>query len=337
MNHYVYRITDVVYKKYYYGVRSCEGKPEEDLGFRYFSSSSNQSFIRRQKDKTDEFKYKIIRVFNDRESALLFEEKIHERLNVSENSNFINLTKQKGAKFDRSGSRFQSIVELGTGKIRHIGVDDPIPSGFIKGSKIYCSIHKKRRTKSWTNGNENIILDPFENKIPHGYVPGFTRNWSNTASRTIANDGVKEYWVFPDSIPDGLEIGRLRTETMASVSGRKLYNNGEINKYFYSTPPYGWNKGRTEDSKNYGRKKTEEELLKISENHADFSGSKHPRAKKYLLTSPNGKTYYCHGNLTKTCKDLGINQVLLRKYMPSVVVKNKKKNKTIGWKLEELK
>lgn len=337
MNHYVYKITDLSCQRYYIGVRSCEGPPGGDLGFKYFSSSSNQDFIRRQKTRQNDFDYEIIRTFDNRESALLLEETIHEELDVSCNDSFINLAKQKGIKFDRTGTKYKPIVELGTGKVRHIGHEDSIPDGYIYGSKIYCSITKKKRIKSWTDGCGNITLDPFIDEIPEGFTPGFTRNWSNTASRTIANDGIREYWVYPCEIPDGLTIGRLKTGSMASVTGKKIYNNGRVNKYFSSSPPSGWIKGRTEDSKNYGRKKTEEELRKISENHADFSGSKHPRAKKYLLTSPDGKTYYCHGNLTKTCKDLDINQGLLRKYMPIVVVKNKKNNKTIGWKLEELK
>ena len=49
MNYYVYRITNTVLNKHYYGYRSCKIDPKEDLGKKYFSSSRDKEFIKDQK------------------------------------------------------------------------------------------------------------------------------------------------------------------------------------------------------------------------------------------------------------------------------------------------
>ena len=52
--HYVYRITNIILKKYYYGVRSCRIEPKKDLGHKYFSSSTDKLFIQDQKRNRNE-------------------------------------------------------------------------------------------------------------------------------------------------------------------------------------------------------------------------------------------------------------------------------------------
>ena len=42
MKHYVYRITNIKENKHYYGTRSCEIEIKDDLGFYYFSSSTDK-------------------------------------------------------------------------------------------------------------------------------------------------------------------------------------------------------------------------------------------------------------------------------------------------------
>jgi len=42
--HYVYRITNIITKMYYYGDRSCDCHPSEDIGIKYFSSFTNKFF-----------------------------------------------------------------------------------------------------------------------------------------------------------------------------------------------------------------------------------------------------------------------------------------------------
>lgn len=91
--HYVYRITHLVEGKHYYGVRSSNVHPSKDIGIKYFSSSTNKEFINEQKKNPQNFKYKVVRIYPDRERAALLEINLHAKFNVSHNESFINLAK----------------------------------------------------------------------------------------------------------------------------------------------------------------------------------------------------------------------------------------------------
>ena len=52
--HYVYRITNKVCRKHYYGVRSSNNHPKQDIGIQYFSSSYDKDFIKDQKENSRE-------------------------------------------------------------------------------------------------------------------------------------------------------------------------------------------------------------------------------------------------------------------------------------------
>lgn len=57
MKHYVYRITNIKLNKHYYGTRTSKNKtPEEDIGYIYFSSSSDKEFLKDQKDNPLNYK-----------------------------------------------------------------------------------------------------------------------------------------------------------------------------------------------------------------------------------------------------------------------------------------
>lgn len=100
--HYVYRITNIISNKHYYGVRSTSKLPLEDLGVKYFSSSSIKSFIKEQNEKPNHFKYKILRIYNTKEEAVNLEIKLHEKFNVPYNDNFYNKARQTNKGFDVS-------------------------------------------------------------------------------------------------------------------------------------------------------------------------------------------------------------------------------------------
>lgn len=102
--HYVYRITNLVLKKHYYGCRSCKVTPKNDLGQVYFSSSKDKDFIAHQKQRRYDFRYKVIHIFDNRKDAIRFEIKLHNKFNVSCNANFYNRAKQTSTKFDTTGT-----------------------------------------------------------------------------------------------------------------------------------------------------------------------------------------------------------------------------------------
>lgn len=74
MNYYVYKITNLTNNMYYIGSRQTKCDPKDDLGIKYFSSSSNKNFINEQKQNPNEFKYEILSVHNSRMEA--FEEEV---------------------------------------------------------------------------------------------------------------------------------------------------------------------------------------------------------------------------------------------------------------------
>lgn len=88
--HYVYRITNKVENKHYYGVRSSKVMPKDDIGKKYFSSSTDKDFINEQKEHPERFKYKVIREFETRKDAELLEKKLHKMFHVSDNDKFYN-------------------------------------------------------------------------------------------------------------------------------------------------------------------------------------------------------------------------------------------------------
>ncbi len=99
--HYTYRITNIKDKMYYYGVHSCDCLPEEEIGYTYFSSA-NKEFVKHQKENPQNYKYKVIKIFNTRTEANYHEEILHAKFNVKEHIMFYNKHNACG-KFDASG------------------------------------------------------------------------------------------------------------------------------------------------------------------------------------------------------------------------------------------
>ena len=103
MYYYVYRITNKVENKHYYGKRCSKYPPDQDLGIRYFSSSTDKMFIADQKANQDNYKYKIIKICENNTDAVLYEIKLHNKFNVGVNTNFYNRAKQTSVGFDTTG------------------------------------------------------------------------------------------------------------------------------------------------------------------------------------------------------------------------------------------
>jgi len=101
--HYVYRITNTVTEMYYYGDRSCNCYPSEDIGFKYFSTFSNKFFKIDQQNNPQDYKYKIIKIFETcRKDAKQLEVDLHKKFDVKNHPKFINRANQTSSKFDSS-------------------------------------------------------------------------------------------------------------------------------------------------------------------------------------------------------------------------------------------
>ena len=88
--HYVYRITNIKEKMYYYGVHSCNCLPKEDIGVKYYSSSSIDWFIQDQKINKQDYKYKIVKLFPTRDEANKYESMLLYKFKVTKNDKFYN-------------------------------------------------------------------------------------------------------------------------------------------------------------------------------------------------------------------------------------------------------
>lgn len=116
MHHYVYRITNTTLKKHYYGKRSSKHSPAQDLGVKYFSSSTDKAFKQDQKDNSQNYRYKVVRVFETAAEAVAFETMLHHKFQVAKNSAFYNRANQTGNGFDTTG-QYRPLAEATKKKI----------------------------------------------------------------------------------------------------------------------------------------------------------------------------------------------------------------------------
>lgn len=142
MYFYVYRITNTLIKKHYYGKRTSKILPEADLGIKYFSSSLDKSFIEDQKANPQNYKYKIVSTFLTAEKALEKEIKLHNKFNVGTNPHFYNKAKQTSTGFDRTGL---VTVKDSIGNTYSVPADDPrYLSGELIGVTKGAKLSKER-------------------------------------------------------------------------------------------------------------------------------------------------------------------------------------------------
>ena len=102
--HYLYRITNLVEQKHYYGIRSSKNLlPQQDLGIKYFSSSTDKSFIKDQKEHPENYRYKIVIISNSRKIIANLEIKLHRKFNVDTNLKFYNKACHTSSSFSTHG------------------------------------------------------------------------------------------------------------------------------------------------------------------------------------------------------------------------------------------
>lgn len=192
--HYTYRITNIVEHKHYYGVRSSKLHPSQDLGIKYFSSSSNKEFISEQVSNPENFKYKIIKIFETREEAIALEIKLHAKFNVGVNESFYNKAKQTSVGFDTTGAvgykfnkdiiekRIEKYKETvnstewkeSKGKIRSINIQKNIlPENRKQGSEK--RLQKLNQENDGATGFEKNGFKNFKNIIV------YNRKWYNSS------------------------------------------------------------------------------------------------------------------------------------------------------------
>jgi len=103
MNHYTYEITKISIQKHYIGTRSSKIEPEQDIGYIYFSSSTDKEFMQDQKTNPSDYIYNVLSKFNTREEAIQHEIDLHKEFNVGVNENYFNKVRQTSTGFNSGG------------------------------------------------------------------------------------------------------------------------------------------------------------------------------------------------------------------------------------------
>lgn len=189
MYHYVYRISNTKENKHYYGTRTSKVHPKEDLGIKYYSSSTNKEFIKSQKENPQNFKYKIVNIFESREKAISLEIKLHHKFDVGINESFYNKAKQNSLIYDVTGTHWK-LNELQKKKRRG---DNNVSKRPEVKEKI--SISKRgdnnpnkngdcvRGTKHYNDGIKSYMLRPDDKRIVElNLAEGMVNNTKNKMS-----------------------------------------------------------------------------------------------------------------------------------------------------------
>lgn len=100
-HHFIYRLTYNINRMHYYGSKTSKNKPIDVIGKTYFTSSKYVEPIFR--NNPNNFKIKIIKIFDNKMDKQLFESFIHKKLNVKVSDKFFNKSNQTPNNFDTTG------------------------------------------------------------------------------------------------------------------------------------------------------------------------------------------------------------------------------------------
>lgn len=122
MYYYTYRITNKVLNKHYYGVRKSKVHPVNDIGFNYFSSSRDDDFMQDQRLNPQNYKYKVVKIYDTYEESIDGEKKLLLRVRADISPNFYNKSINSNHSF--SNPNYVSAFDIKHGKNRRIHKDE---------------------------------------------------------------------------------------------------------------------------------------------------------------------------------------------------------------------
>ena len=137
----------------------------------------------------------------------------------------------------------------------------------------------------------------------------------------------------PESEKRRAALSKRQTENNVATRPEVQLKMSQIKKEYFKNNP-GPNKGKTASVKT-----REKQAIAASKR----TGKNSCRRKQYNLVSPEGKVYYCDGELMKTIKELNLSSAPLKKFKGSVVPQETRewyntelRINTAGWLLEEI-
>jgi hypothetical protein len=223
--HYVYRITNLVEKKHYYGKRTSQIHPKLDIGVKYFSSSKDKAFMQDQTDNPSNYRYKVIGVFESAKSAIEIEIFLHKKFDVGINPKFYNRSKQASRGWDTTG---MVTVRKNSGETISIPVSE------YKANSTDYTHHNRGRKHSAEENIANSIRNSGSKNAMYGSARFGDKNPFHGKTHSIETR-------------EKMRLCRLEflKTNEDPTRGRIWYTNGTINKRLKPcmTVPEGFRKG----------------------------------------------------------------------------------------------
>lgn len=233
--HYVYRISNIVTGYHYYGSKSCNELPKENIGIKYFSSSTNKLFIQDQKNNPQDYKYKIIKIFKTtREDAINLESDLHYKFDVKNHPKFINKSNQTKNGFDTTGTNLSENHKAKISKF-HKGKKDSLAtrlkkSESLKGRKIMWRDKLSESRKGISPWNKGKKLPEFS-----GINNSFYGKSHTIETKKMLSDASKNQWKNYSEYEKN-SIIKKRSKSAILNGSQKGKNNPQAKIYKVTSP-----------------------------------------------------------------------------------------------------
>jgi predicted GIY-YIG superfamily endonuclease len=215
--HYTYMITDTLNKKFYFGVRSCYGDPEDDV--EYMSSSK---YVKEAITKfgSENFVKMIADTFSKREDAMEAEERFLKGNRVSRNNNFYNVA-IGSCKFDTQGltKETSKVIAKASESLKEFWADNK--------DEMVARIHHENRDYSKAVGVLNLVRGTGQS-----LAKGDSRTEAQIKAQMAGADALRGKTRSAKSIAKQVatQTGRKRPEHSEALKGRVRINNSTSTK-----------------------------------------------------------------------------------------------------------
>lgn len=220
--HYVYRITNTIINKHYYGVRSSRIPSKEDIGIKYFSSSTDVEFLNDQKNNPQNYKYKVVNTFDTRKDAMEYEILLHKKFDVGVNESFYNRCKATSSRFSTTGIAVSEETRIKMSNSR-------------KGKKngFYGKKHSEetRKMLSEINKGENNPWYGLTGKMCHNY--GRKHSEESKRVRSGNSKGMKNHFYGKKHSEESKQ--KMREFMIGKYDGKKNPSYNHIIYEFFNT------------------------------------------------------------------------------------------------------
>lgn len=291
MNYYVYKITNLSNNMYYIGSRQSKCDPKDDLGVKYFSSSSNKNFINEQKQNPNKFKYEILSRHNSRIEAFDEEIRVQNELDCLEDELCYNksINHLQFTNYNKSFKHTKESKEkMSKSRKKYLKTHTMWNKGY-KYSKEHCeklSEQKKGKPQPWHKGKNHS--DKTKEKISNK-LKDYYKNHDNPRKGCHLSDEDKKYqselkkgktWEELYGVEKALE---MREHLSEATSGE---NNGMFGK------KQSEEARKKISEKRRGKKRSEEDIRKQKETIKNKSFVTCPYCGLHAKQSPNMTRYH---------------------------------------------